>query len=667
MALPLKSGADLYNQQLIRAAIWNYSADGLEPSEYATGLIYFNTNPSSNMYQKLRFRTGTDWKTIAFAEDLDVATNKDFVALKAKVEAFLEGGVDSDGVLNKLSEIQAFLDNYSSATDLTQILGTKADKSQLADYLPLSGGELTNSLTVSAGTISSTRTSTRRAVFYKNAGATMDAGTYIVDVSDSGDAVLKLTFNDITWKNNTLLHSDNVGEYALKVSDTIAQESYNIAGYANTTNGFSTNGAIIRFGSISGYYHVDIHSAAGTNRLTARMKNGSTWSDWKTIAFTDSNVASATKLEDNTAFTAWGQTFFENGKPKSVSGAMSGVSQMTFSSPKSFYINSQGHFIPKDKTSDDYWWGVQRQDSNYAIAVDAKTGLFQTRYATHLAVGNGNVLIGTTDDNGAKLQVNGAINITENYRIGGYDVLRVRTDHFAIGEETTAYQSLATHIYGTNVVLRYGTNKNVGLILNSSGNVTIGASDLAEANYKLIVNGPSASILHYFVSNKTQYGYLGLASGGNNDIYLYAENSNKLRLRGVNGIILNESDGNVGIGTNNPQAKLHVSEDIVANGTIACKGVAAEGSADMGAVDMVYGTMNGDGSKRSWTFNHGLSSANLVVNVYEYNNGSWDMILTDVDIIGTTKVTVTFGTAPASGVQHKVVIIGGVGTEVIGS
>ena len=34
----------------------------------------------------------------------------------------------------------------------------------------------------------------------------------------------------------------------------------------------------------------------------------------------NNNVASATKLQDDTAYTAWGQTFFENGKPKNVNG-----------------------------------------------------------------------------------------------------------------------------------------------------------------------------------------------------------------------------------------------------------------------------------------------------------------------------------------------------------
>ena len=45
----------------------------------------------------------------------------------------------------------------------------------------------------------------------------------------------------------------------------------------------------------------------------------------------NNNVASATKLQDDTAFTAWGQTFFENGKPKNVSGDLIDVGNITAS------------------------------------------------------------------------------------------------------------------------------------------------------------------------------------------------------------------------------------------------------------------------------------------------------------------------------------------------
>ena len=101
----------------------------------------------------------------------------------------------------------------------------------------------------------------------------------------------------------------------------------------------------------------------------------------------------------------------------------------------------------------------------------------------------GNVLIGTETDNGsgAKLQVDGGIDVTSLYKIGELDVLRKRTDHLAIGEETAVYASSPTHIYGTDVVLKYSTSRYIGFTLNSSGNVLIGTT--TDNGYKLQVNG----------------------------------------------------------------------------------------------------------------------------------------------------------------------------------
>ena len=65
--------------------------------------------------------------------------------------------------------------------------------------------------------------------------------------------------------------------------------------------------------------------------------------------------------------------------------------------------------------------------------------------------------------------------------------MRQRTDHLAIGEETAVYASSPTHIYGTDVVLKYSTDKYIGFILNSSGNVLIGTK--TDNGYKLAVNG----------------------------------------------------------------------------------------------------------------------------------------------------------------------------------
>ena len=46
-----------------------------------------------------------------------------------------------------------------------------------------------------------------------------------------------------------------------------------------------------------------------------------------------------------------------------------------------------------------------------------------------------------------------------------------------------------TYLSGKNLIFRYGTSRTVGAILNSSGNLTIGATDLAGTASKLYVNG----------------------------------------------------------------------------------------------------------------------------------------------------------------------------------
>lgn len=96
-------------------------------------------------------------------------------------------------------------------------------------------------------------------------------------------------------------------------------------------------GNIIHFGVPNKDTAFQLYSAYNTYRLLYRM---GTWhSDgsgsihnkaWKEVAFTDSNVASATKLNDDSVFTIWGQTFFVNGKPKSVDGAMTVNGNATF-------------------------------------------------------------------------------------------------------------------------------------------------------------------------------------------------------------------------------------------------------------------------------------------------------------------------------------------------
>ena len=130
--MKLKNGADLCGFELRRFVIQN---DGSDPTDVKVGRKYLNNGGgSANLRERIyvgdRSITSDGWRDTAYMDDInrvDGEIDEVSIALSAlqeKVDAFLEGEVDSDAVLENLNEIKAFLDTYNGEITLSEALSS---------------------------------------------------------------------------------------------------------------------------------------------------------------------------------------------------------------------------------------------------------------------------------------------------------------------------------------------------------------------------------------------------------------------------------------------------------------------------------------------------------------------------------------------------------------
>lgn len=121
------------------------------------------------------------------------------------------------------------------------------------------------------------------------------------------------------------LATDNSGEImAVGRAHPNSQGVFIMHGYSGRKNGYPQYGSGL-FVSISGKV-IPIRVIDGTYTYGHGIFDG--------------NAASASRLQTTGTYTAWGQTYFANGVPQSVSGNMSGVGKIGFSNDREIGFNS---------------------------------------------------------------------------------------------------------------------------------------------------------------------------------------------------------------------------------------------------------------------------------------------------------------------------------------
>jgi hypothetical protein len=259
------------------------------------------------------------------------------------------------------------------------------------------------------------------------------------------------------YNGYTLIHSGNIGDYTLKYTKLGSNNASTLPSL-NSFGLWNEIGAYVRFG-YSSSYNIAFRTYRG-DLQTQWDKSSAATDDWKTIAFTDSNVASATKLQDNTAYTAWGQAFFENGKPKNVSGQ----------------VLIGAVLIGRGNNVIDGW----SQGSGADLYLN-----YNSTKNISACYNGGNVIIGNTSDNGNKLQVNGSANFVDSISLyEKNEATRITQYVFQNIGRIYAYNDTES----TYKDLWIGNNTGTALVVKSNGNVLIGTTTDTTL-YKLDVNG----------------------------------------------------------------------------------------------------------------------------------------------------------------------------------
>ena len=270
--------------------------------------------------------------------------------------------------------------NYTSYIYSKSTIDTK-----LSGYLPLSGGTITISAYIGM-ILKHSASSAYPLLWFANGGGNL--GAIGVDTNKN------IVFDNGT-NAYTLIHSGNIGSQSVDNADKV--DGYHVKASNTPFDGIPIvrSDGVMEIGKYIDFHNDNTSGNDYDCRLDIQGGNGNVVhlpSTSGILALLTSNVASATKLQ--TARSIWGQSFDGTGN---ISGDL--------------HLN----------TSKIYWWGdaanyciesVQRENSSPYLKIAHYGGIsFNTAGIERMFIaGSGNVGIGTSTDNGYKLDVNGVIN-----------------------------------------------------------------------------------------------------------------------------------------------------------------------------------------------------------------------------------------------------------------
>lgn len=662
--------------------------------------VFLTGNDTNAGYLRENVWDGDSWRAAAYLDDID--------KINKKLDLIFGDELDTDTIIDSWKEVQDFLSGIEDTKNLMTMLDDKLSKSE--------GGTIESPIVVNSEynyAITNNARGNWTGIRYRIADTTKG---YLGINEEEKPIHVDAKQSQI----NFLLHSGNIGEYkagglvlGLSTDDylyTKGVRAWYDWGNNETGNGVSQYSYGIYIGSHDISYGLQLASTTKEDSfLRARVKRDSKWDDWKTIAFTDSNVASATKLETSRAI--WGQSFdgtgnvtgdlylspaTNDGNALSTRLVFSGYSGMPYGPFIGTTSTSTGGYGRKNLVF------MQRNETSWATD-------FKSHTIAMLINPLGNVSIGDSDRAGEniKLFVSGSVQIASgDLMLGNFCTIRsYKSDRLtpntliALTDKDLLVINqdgdVPTYIRGGNVgigVLNPQYKLDVAGIGNFSSRVLIGGatddgtSALQVNGHTVIKNnfdynafdtsGNKVSLLglssqdkvifgigaYYYQLPSALYGKtIELKSGSN--VLAASFDAKGLSTFHQGALIPTGQKLTIGSVTFEEDAagRVKVDGDMYTTGTLASGGKAKEGTGTgSGSANVRDFELPADG-KTTYDCDHLLKSKNVIVQVFEKTIQNyievWEMILTDVTIVTEDRVTVTFG-RPHNKV-HRVHIIGG--------
>ncbi len=283
-------------------------------------------------------------------------------------------------------------------------------------------------------------------------------------------------------------------------------------------------------------------------------------------------ATSASKLADNTAFKAWGQTFFENGVPKTVSGSLSSVGNITGSG---------------------------------AMTVSSTNGrLTLNGAATGLDLKFGNTDSKSVILNGTAFKPFDAA--TNNLTLGSASAVWSNVYSRNYTSDTTAYLSSGTAT--TSVIFRIGTTE-VARLLQPNGYLGLGTTAPA---YRLDVNGAVransgviGNTADAFRAVNKSYGFIIRNDNSGTYFLLTAKDDAYGSYNALRPLRIDNATGRVQIGNGLTVNELkigdctvtwvagkglHFDKGIYSDDFVSARGANADGGSEGGLIQTVYGS-----------------------------------------------------------------------------